>query len=160
MRRRCRLLLCNLAEPARCPPGWDLLVLAQCRQARSKFGGCLTALSPLWIFFSLCIFTFLGFTLLIVCCGCWKLFSGAILEILWMTYGIKRWGFVAGKGASGAASWAPVPCCRLDVCKTQGSCVHRLAHTHSSARVHEPKASQQLGFIRADCPQRCSKDLG
>ena len=114
---------------------------------KSKFGGCLTVPSPLlWIYFSLCIFTFLGFTLLIVCSG--------MLGIILLCYFRdalddlqgKRLGFGAGKGASGAASWAPVPCCRLDVGKTQGSRSQRLAHSHSSARVHRsPKLPSNWG---------------
>lgn len=64
-------------------------------------------------------------------------------------------GFWVGRGASTAASWAPAPSCRLDVQKIPGSCPHRLAQPLSSARAQESQASQQLGVMGADCPQRC-----
>lgn len=64
MRRRCCLLLCNLAEPVRCPPGWDLLALHTVRAGKEQVW---SPLPPFLDFFFLSIFTFLGFTVLIVC---------------------------------------------------------------------------------------------
>lgn len=67
MRWRCHLLLCNLAEPARCWPGWDLLASRTMAAGQEQVWRLSITSTPasvslcLWVSLS---FTILGFTLL------------------------------------------------------------------------------------------------
>lgn len=61
VRRGCHLLLCNLAEPARCRPGRDLLALRKVPAGEEQVWRLLTTSTPASV--SLCLWVFLSLTL-------------------------------------------------------------------------------------------------
>lgn len=122
----CQLLLCNLAEPTRCPPGRDLLALRMVPAGKEQIWRLLQhphlhPFPPSSV--SLCLWVFLPLTLhLSWCCSPNCLLLGIENRSLGLFQddlcGMKDVGFWVSKGASGAASWAPAPSDRLDVYKT------------------------------------------
>lgn len=162
MRWGCHLLLCNLAEPARCPPGHGRLALSMVPADKEQVWRLLQPLpssssSPmplcLWVFLSLTLHFFVEGVVSSPNClllGIENRSPRLFQRYLWD----HLWDKVWAKELLGAASWVPAPAAGLMSTRPQGA-AHTGWHSLPSLLGTVAPIFPVTGGHGADCSQRC-----